>query len=167
MHKCDIDLVEISVEVLDSCDRKHKVRIADNASLLEVLQEASKKLRVELLPNRCHPLDALRNYDECGRLSEPLDLDLSLSELLSQPRTTTHFAIELVLAIRVNARWKVAPIASMSPRQITELFELDHTQYTLYRPDCDQPLPLDDPIDLTRGIAFEAQLDGKYGASDQ
>ena len=53
----------------------------------------------------------------------------------------------------------------MTPREILALpgIGLDHTQYTLYPPESARFLPLDDPITITRGMALEAQRDGKYG----
>lgn len=64
----------------------------------------------------------------------------------------------------VNTRWAIATAASMSPRQILELpgIELDYTQYTLYLPNSVDVLPLDTPIVLERGKAFEAQRHASY-----
>jgi hypothetical protein len=53
----------------------------------------------------------------------------------------------------------------MTPKQILAppAINLDYQQYTLHLPGSAQPLPLDNPITITRGMAFEAQRDGKYG----
>jgi hypothetical protein len=42
-------------------------------------------------------------------IGPPLDLSLTLAEFLKEKPRTHHFAVELVLAIRVNTRWRVAP----------------------------------------------------------
>ena len=164
MNESKTELVQITVELLEAAEKRQKLRIPENVSLLEVLQEGANLLDVDLLPNGDDPLDVLRNFNKRKELGDPLDLSFALEDVLAEGGTSRHFAIDLVLAIRVNARWAVAPESQMTPRRIAELFDLDFTQYTLYRPDSDEPLPLDESICLTRGMAFEAQRDGKYGA---
>ncbi len=156
---------EISVELFNEAEhhRKH-FRAAKTALLLDVLDEGTRKLDVRLLPNPQQPLDVLRGVYRDHETGVPLNLDLTLAEFLMQEPVTHHFAVELVLAIQINTRWRVAPQHEMTPRAILELAGLSPTEYSLYYP-CDsvEPLPPDTLIKLHRGQRFEAQRDGKYG----
>jgi hypothetical protein len=158
----------ISVELFDDAKhlRKH-LRVARTALLLEVLDEGARKLDVKLLPNPQQPLDLLRGVYRDHETGGPLNLDLTLAEFLRREPVTHHFAVELVLAIQINTRWRVAPQQEMTPRTILELAGLSPAEYSLYYP-CDSvdPLPPDIPIKLHRGQRFEAQRDGKYGEED-
>jgi hypothetical protein len=72
--------------------------------------------------------------------------------------------VELVLAIQINTRWRIAPQKQMTPKDILALAGLPWQEYSLYfPPDSVDPLPPDTPVELHRGQHFEAQRDGKYG----
>jgi hypothetical protein len=158
---------KVSVRVLQPPGPDVDVELPNDDPLSETLIQGAAALSVTLLPSPQEPLDKLRNEIQHGEFGPPIgDLDQPLGEYLHEPHTSKRFAIELVLAIRVNTRWAIATADSMSPRQILELpgIDLDYSQYTLYLPNSTEVLPLDTPIALHRGIAFEAQRDGKYGA---
>jgi hypothetical protein len=143
--------------------RKHFL-VSHETVLLGVLDEGSRQLDVKLLPSAEHPLDVLRGVYSDQRTGAPLNLDLTLAEFLREKPATFHFAVELVLAIQINTRWRVAPEQQMTPRAILLLASLSPDEYSLYFP-CESkvPLPPDTPIHLHRGQRFEAQRDGKYG----
>jgi hypothetical protein len=157
--------VEISVEKFHppSHERRH-FRMPLAATLLEVLDKGAKELGEHLLPNAQMPLDRLRGVYQDHQAGEPLNLELTLGEFLQEEPRTHHFAVELVLAIRINTRWRIAPEMEMTPKQILALADLPWQEYSLYNP-CDsvEPLPPDIPVKLHRGEHFEAQRDGKYG----
>jgi len=158
--------VEISVERYDAATHeRHYFRMPREATLLEVLDRGAKELGERLLPNAEAPLDKLRGVYKDHRAGEPLNLDLTLGEFLCEEPHTHHFAVELVLAIQVNTRWRIAPEKEMTPKQILTLFDLPWQEYSLYYPpDSVEPLPPDTPVKLHRGERFEAQRDGKYGS---
>jgi hypothetical protein len=157
--------VEISVELLH--DPEHERRhfhVIRDAQLLEVLDEGARKLDVKLLPNPQMPLDRLRGVYENHHFGEPLNLDITMEDFLRHERRTHHFAVELVLAIEINTRWRVAPEKEMTPKAILTLAGLSWEEYSLYYPpESVDPLPPDTPVKLHRGQRFEAQRDGKYG----
>jgi hypothetical protein len=157
--------VEISVELLHDLEHQRKhFRIARDGKLLEVLDEGAKKLGVELLPNPETPLDQLRGVYENHHVGEPLNLNITVEDFLRHERPTEHFAVELVLAIQINTRWRIAPEREMTPKAILALAGLPWEEYSLYYPpDTIDPLPPDTPVKLHRGQRFEAQRDGKYG----
>lgn len=157
--------VGLSAELLgDPEHRREHFRTARDIRLLEVLDEGAQKLGVHLLPNAEDPLDRLHGVYEHHEIGAPLDLSIVLEEFLKEPPHTHHFAIELVLAIRVNTRWRIAPKDEMTPREILKLADLSAEEYSLYfPPDSVDPLPPDTPVKLHRGQRFEAQRDGKYG----
>lgn len=144
-----------------------RFRLPENAALREVLEEGARLLHVELLPPAPQEtLDRLHNIIRHGEVGPAIgNLDQALGEYLKEKGTTRDFGIELVVAFRVNTRWAVATAPQMTPRDILALpaINLDYTQYTLYLPGSADPLPLDQPIAMTRGMALEAQRDGKYG----
>ena len=144
-----------------------KFELAESAPLSEVLREGTLRAGVELLPPPpLAPLDRFHNILKGGEVGPPItDLSQPLGAFLKEKDATKHFGIELVLAIRVNTRWAIATGHHMTPREILALpgINLDPTQYTLYLPESAKPLPIDQPIHITRGEAFEAQRDGKYG----
>lgn len=158
--------VEISVELLHDPEHERKhFRVERDARLLEVLDEGAKKLGVKLLPNPEAPLDRLRGLYEHHRVGEPLNLELTVEDFLKQEPRTHQFAVDLVLAIQINTRWRIAPEKEMTPKAILALAGLAWQEYSLYRPvDSVDPLPPDTPVKLHRGERFEAQRDGKYGA---
>jgi hypothetical protein len=158
--------VEFMVEVLHHPDHEPRhIHVKRDATLLEVLDESARKLDVKLLPNPNTPLDRLHGVYEHHRVGEPLDLDLTVEDFLREEPKTHHLAIELVLAIEINTRWRIAPEKEMTPKAILALAGLPWEQYSLYYPaDSVDPLPPDTPVKLHRGQRFEAQRDGKYGA---
>lgn len=157
---------EFRVEVLHHPDHEPKhLRVKRDVSLLEVLDEAARKLDVKLLPNTHAPLDQLRGVYEHHHVGDPLNLALTVADFLHEEPKTHRLAVELVLAIEINTRWRVAPEKEMTPKAILTLAALPWEQYSLYHPvDSVEPLPPDTPVKLHRGERFEAQRDGKYGA---
>ena len=156
---------EVSIELYNYAEhRRQHFRVAKTAILLDVLDEGARKLDVRLLPDSQKPLDLLRGVYRDHAAGTPLNLDLTLGKFLNQEPVTHHFAVELVLAIQINTRWRVAPKEEMTPKAILELADLPPAEYSLYFP-CDSvaPLPPDTPVKLHRGQRFEAQRDGKYG----
>ncbi|HEX5412369.1 MAG TPA: hypothetical protein VFZ27_10980 [Terriglobia bacterium] len=158
--------VKFLVEVLNHPDHKlSHIHVRRDATLLEVLDESARNLDVKLLPTPQTTLDRLHGVYEDHRIGEPLDLNLNVEEFLQQEPKTHHLAIELVLAIEINTRWRIAPEKEMTPKAILALAGLPWEQYSLYYPaDSVDPLPPDAPLELHRGQRFEAQRDGKYGA---
>jgi hypothetical protein len=159
---------EVSVELYNDAEHQRKhFRLDRTALLLDVLDEGAKKLDVRLLPNAQAPLDLLLGVYRNHEVGSPLVLDLTLAQFLKQEPVTHHFAVELVLAIQINTRWRVAPMKEMTPKAILELADLPPAEYSLYYP-CDsvEPLPPDTPVKLHRGQRYEAQRDGKYGQED-
>lgn len=144
-----------------------RFRLPANAALQEVLEQGAEQLHVELLPPAPEEtLDRLHGILRHGDVGPAIeDLDQSLETYVDEKDATHDFGIELVLAFRVNTRWAVATAPQMTPRSILALpaVNLDYQQYTLYLPGSADPLPLDQPITMTRGMALEAQRDGKYG----
>jgi hypothetical protein len=158
--------VHVTIRLLPD-GHEAKFHLPENASLLEVLEEGAKHLRVHLLPPVPEkPLDQLHDLSHHGHAGPAIhNLDQALGAYLKEKGTTPHFGIELVLAFRVNTRWAVATNPEMTPKEILALpaINLAYQQYTLYLPGSNDPLPLDKPIHLKRGEALEAQRDGKYG----
>lgn len=160
--------VKLSVQIAGEGNRRFPISIDVESSLLDLLQTGANEAELQLLPTPKRPLDTLHNVGAGNDVGPAiLDLGQSVGELLNGKNATKHFAITPVLAIRLNSRWAIATAESMTPREILALFGLEHQQYTLYPPGSNTPLPLDDAIKLSRGDAFEAQLDGKYGAPDE
>jgi hypothetical protein len=139
--------------------------IGSEATLLEVMHEAAELAGFELLPPRQKPFDELHsmNGEHVGAIIE--HLDQTLAEYLHHAGHEPHFMVELVRTFRVNTRWDVAPKEEMTPREILALprIHLNFEQYTLYKPESTEELPLDTPIKIKRGTDLEAQADGKYG----
>jgi hypothetical protein len=158
--------IEFLVEVLHHHDHEPKhIRVKSHATMLEVMDEAARRLDVKLLPDPDAPLDRLRGVYEHHRVGEPLGLNETVEDFLRQEPKTHHLGIELVLAIEVNTRWRIASEEEMTPKAILALVGLPWEQYSLYHPaDSVDPLPPDTPVKLHRGQRFEAQRDGKYGA---
>jgi len=158
--------VEFLVSVLHKPDHEPRhIHVKRTATLLDVLDDAARKLDVKLLPNPHEPLDHLRGVYEHHRVGDPLDLNQTVEEFLGQEPKTHHLGIELVLAIEINTRWRIAPEKELTPKAILALAGLPWQEYSLYYPaDSVEPLPPDTPVKLHRGQRFEAQRDGKYGA---
>ena len=156
--------IEVSVELFHHHEHERKyLHVPRSATLLEVLDEGARKLDVKLLPNAEMPLDRLRGLYE-NHVGEPLDLKITVEDFLHHGHRTHHFAAELVLAIQINTRWRVAPEKEMTPKAILSLADLPWQEYSLFYPaDSTEPLPPDTPVKLHRGQRFEAQRDGKYG----
>lgn len=134
-------------------------------SLRDVMEQGARALGEELLPPQAEvPLDYLRNRHD-REWSEPIDdLKSPLWALLARGGSR-HFGIEYRLAVRINARWGIAPHDPITPRQLLDAFEFDPSQYSLYHTHSAEPLPVDTPIQVKRGEHFEAQKDGRYGSS--
>lgn len=159
--------IEISVEKFHGPHERRHFRMHREATLLEVLDKGARELDEHLLPNPEKPLDILRGVYEDHQAGEPLNLELTLEEFLQEEPRTHHFAVELVLAIRINTRWCIAPEKEMTPKEILALAGLPWEEYSLYYPpDSVEPLPADTPVKLHRGERTEAQRDGKYGNED-
>ena len=157
--------IKVSVRLLGSPD-SIDFRLPETATLLELLQEGAAWLGQQLLPSAEAPFDRLRNVLRHDEVGPPIaDLEQELGDVIKEHGTTRDFAIELVLSFHVNARWAIAPRPSLTPREIVALdgIKLDPTEYTLYLPGSGDPLPIDTPITITRGMLLEAQRDGKYG----
>ena len=157
--------IKVSVRLLGSSETAD-CRLPQTATLLELLQRGAEKLGQELLPSQDHPFDLLHNVLRHEEVGPPIaNLDQELEDFLKEHGTTHDFAIELVLSFHVNTRWAIAPKSLLTPREILALngINLDPTEYTLYLPGSSDPLPIDTPITITRGMLIEAQRDGKYG----
>lgn len=143
-----------------------EVEVDGTGTLFEVLKAGAIAGGQTILPPDGTPLDRLYGLDNHEVVGPALGLDEGIEEFLHRPHTSKKFEIELVLAIRVNARWAIATDESMSPRNILKLpgINLSPDDYSLYTPGSNQPLPPDVAIPLRRGDRFEAQRDGKYGA---
>jgi hypothetical protein len=158
---------QLTIQVLPIGGMTKRFKLPENAALMEVLVDGARELGVALLPpSPERPLDRLHNivrHDQAGPAIE--DLDQSLGDYLKEKGTTNDFGIELVVTFRVNTRWAVATKPEMSPKEILALpaINLNPSEYTLYAQGGTNPLPLDTPIQLTRGQVLEAQRDGKYG----
>jgi hypothetical protein len=152
-------------ELPDGEEVKFKASLAD--TLLAVFEQGAEQLGKPLLPPASKdPLDVLRCRERHGAgWSDPITgLERPLWLALAQG-CTRHFGIEYLLAVKINTKWSVALSATMTPRELLTSFGLDPTQFSLYQPDSAEPLPPDTPISLRRGDMFEAQKDGRYGAS--
>ncbi len=158
--------VTVTARVLPSA-ASVRFKIPETAPLLQLLKEGARQLGVDLLPPAPQqPLDQLHNLGKHDLVGPAIDdLQQPVGEYLKAKETTKDFGIEMVLAFRVNTRWTVAPKPQMTPREILALpaINLDPSQYTLYASGSANALPLDTPVAITRGMAFEAQRDGKYG----
>ena len=127
--------VEISVEKFhDPTHERHHFRMPRGATLLEVLDKGARGLDEHLLPSPEEPLDKLRGVYQDHQAGEPLNLELTLGEFLREEPRTHHFAVELVLAIRINTRWRIAPENEMTPKEILALADLSWEEYSLYYP---------------------------------
>jgi hypothetical protein len=143
-----------------------EIEVDADGSLLDVLKAGAIAGGQTILPPNGTPLDRLYGLDNRDVVGPALDLGWGIKEYLHRPHTSKKFEIELVLAIRVNARWAIATNDTLSPRDILNLpgINLSPDDYSLYTPGSNQPLPPDVAIKLHRGDRFEAQRDGKYGA---
>jgi hypothetical protein len=147
----------------DRTDIQH-IKLPGNAPLIEIIRQWASSTTHILLPNPEMPLDRLHNiikHDDVGPAIE--DLQISTGEFIKAPHTSHDFGVELVRAFRLNTRWWVAPKENMSPSEILSLAGLNSQEYTLYRDQNVDPLPLNIAVPINRGDIFEAQRDGKYG----
>jgi hypothetical protein len=139
--------------------------IGSDARLWDVMDKAAQLAGVALLPPKERPFDELHsmNGEHVGPIIE--NLDQSLAEYMRHTGFKAHFAVKLALAFHVNTRWDVAPKKDLSPRDILALprIHLDFTKFTLYRPESNDPLPLDTLIEIHRGLKLDAHSDGRYG----
>jgi len=138
------------------------VGIERRDTLLDLLGRAATALDLELLPSIDEPLDTLHNLRPRERDELIQDLGQNVEDYLHAPHTTRDFGVRLERVLFVNKKARIAPEPSMTPRQILGLFGLDEN-FSLYRPDGNEPLPLDSEIPIERGMRLEAQRDGKYG----
>ncbi len=157
--------VKVTVSILPQGEA-HEIELARSSALFDVLKKGVTIAGEKLLPNEEEPFDTLHNIFHKDSVSEAIvDLRQPLGEYLKKPKTTKHFGIKLARAIRVNTLpWQIAPEAQMTPQQILDLFNLD-TSYTLYRKNSSAPLPLNEAIEIKRGLELEAQKDGQYGSN--
>jgi hypothetical protein len=139
--------------------------ISPHATLLEVMAEGARLGGFALLPPKERPFDRLHKVKghELGPVIE--NMEQTLGEYLRHSPGELHFAVELARTLRVNTRWDVAPKPELTPREILALprVHLDPAEYSLYLPECTEPLPADTPVKIERGRDFEAQRDGRYG----
>jgi hypothetical protein len=140
-------------------------RISPHVTLLEVMAEGARLGGYALLPPNQRPFDRLHslNGHEVGPVID--NLEQTLEEYLRHSPGDAHFAVELARTLRVNTRWDVAPKPELTPREVLALprVHLDPAEYSLYLPECTEPLPPDTPVKIERGADFEAQRDGRYG----
>lgn len=160
------DIIEVSARILGHGTEAFST--SPHSTLLQLLDEGARLAGFSLLPPGECPFDRLHVLvgESVGPAIE--DLNQTVGEFLRRTGSKPHFAIELVPTFRVNKRWDIAPKEELSPREILELprIHLNHEEYTLYRPDETEALPLDTPIKVERGADFEAQRDGKYGGTE-
>ncbi len=139
--------------------------VSRHATLLELMAEGARLTGLSLLPPTEHPFDRLHamHGEAVGHVIE--NIHQTIEEYLRQPDTSPHFAIELLRTFRVNTRWDVAPKPELSPKEILALprIHLEYTEYTLYYPEKNEPIPLDMPIPVERGEELDAHRDGRYG----
>lgn len=157
--------VEIRVVLLPEPVHTEKhLKAPRSAALLEVIDKGAQAFGKQLLPSAEAPLDQLRGLYKDEEIGQPLDLTMTLAQLLESELATDRFGMDLVRAIRVNTRWLVAPAEWMTPKEISALAGLAWQEYSLYTPpESTQPLPPDTKVKVERGQSFEAQRDGKYG----
>jgi hypothetical protein len=160
----DPKTVKLETRIQDEHEFR-EVEVERDGTLFDVLQAGAVAAGKDLLPPDGNPLDRLHGLDQHGVVGPPLTLTEEIETYLHAPHTTKKFEIELVLAIRVNARWAIASSSCMTPRDILTLpgINLDAASYSLYLPNSTEPLPPDIPVTVHRDEKFEAQRDGKYG----
>lgn len=159
--------IPLKVHILPNGEfRTIKVRI--DITVGELMAKIAKEFGKHLLPP--HPLDPFDKifcYGKHDEIIGPItDLSMTLGRVLLQYRCRRKFGLELVRSIKVNSTWKVAPKDIMTPSEILDLFGMDYTQYTIYLPDSQDPLPLHIGLDIKRGDCFEAIKDGRYGSNN-
>ncbi|MDT5272784.1 MAG: Prokaryotic family [Acidobacteriota bacterium] len=135
-------------------------------TLREVFERGAQELGKALLPPPpAAMLDTFHFRERGGGWSGPLmGLDRPLWLALAQGGTR-RLGIDYKLVVKINAKWGVAPSASMTPKVLLDAFGFSSSEFSLYTPDGTDPLPPDTPLALRRGQTFEAQKDGRYGAA--
>ncbi len=144
------------------------IKVQIDITIGELMAKIAKEFGVKLLPPApLAPFDKIFSYGKRNELVGPItDLSAPLGRILVQYHCKKKFALELVRSIKVNVSWKVAPKEIMTPSEILALFGMDYTQFTIYLPDSQDPLPLHVGLHLKRGECFEAIKDGRYGSAD-
>ena len=158
--------IKIPLKVHILPDGKFRIiKIPLSHTVGEVMASIAQAFNELLLPPEPEqPFDQLFCYSRENELVGPIsDLSIPIWKVILKHHCRLKLGLKLLLSIKVNSTWMVAPKESMSPREIAELFDLDYTQYTLYLPESTEPLPLETPINLQRGECFVALKDGKYG----
>jgi hypothetical protein len=148
----------------DGCEVYLKAALTDTLS--EVFAKGAEILGEPLLPPAPKtPLDALRYFKKHDKWSDPLtNLEQPLWLALAHG-LTRHLGVEYKLAIKINARWAIAPSSKATPRELLTSFGMDPQEFSLYKVDGVDALPPDAPLSIQRGDCFEAQKDGKYGST--
>ncbi len=143
----------------------HSLKLPASAPLIEVMRLWASVAGYTLLPDSDAPLDRMHNIVKHDEIGPPIeDLQQPTGEFIKAPHTSHDFGVELVRTFRVNTRWWIAPKESMTPHEILDQVGLDYREYTLYRGQSTDLLPLEETVSVNRGDIFEAQRDGKYGS---
>jgi len=156
--------VKVTSCLLPDCTDTQAFKVPESDPLIEIMRQWASLAGHTLLPDPASPLDRLHNiikHDEVGPAID--NLEQPTGDFIKAPHTSHDFGVELVRAFRVNTRWWVAPKDTMTPHEILDQVGLAYQEYTLYRDQSNDPLPLDTPFLVNRGDFFEAQRDGKYG----
>lgn len=135
--------------------------------LQELMRDGGVKLGIPVLPPgpEVKPLDGLRFLKRHSEWSEPIQ-DLGEPLWLAIVHgVTRHFGIEFKLEVQINTKWGIAPSVNATPKQLLEAFGFNPAEYSLYPAHSADLLPPDVPLNLKRGDRFEAQKDGRYGAT--
>lgn len=159
--------VKIALSVRELPDGKPAhIKASLTDTLSEVFERGAQELGKPLLPpTGMAPLDTFHCRERGGGWAAPLTgLDCPLWLALAQG-TTRHLGIDYKLVVKINAKWAVAPAASLTPKALLEAFGFSSGEFSLYTPDGTNPLPPDAPLALQRGQMFEAQKDGRYGSA--
>src|ERR1700759_2013982 len=142
--------VKIALAVQELPDGKavhFKAALTD--TLREVFERGAQELGKALLPpSPSAPLDTFHFRERGGGWSAPLTgLDRPLWLALAQGGTR-RLGIEYRLVVKINAKWGVAPSASMTPKGLLEAFGFSSAEFSLYQSDAIDPLPPDTPLAL-------------------
>lgn len=155
--------VRMSARVYPDGPEAHfHVRLGE--SLRDVFEGAAHALQKPLLPPApATPLDYLHLRRHNGSWGPPVeDFSVPLWKVLAEG-FSRHVGVEYRLVVRINTKWGVALAPQITPRSLLTEFGFDPSQFSLYKPHSNVPLPPDTPMTLERGEHFEAQKDGRYG----